>query len=37
VFDLVCLLDFDADPDTVYARLDEDPLVLVSRNSQRVQ
>lgn len=37
VLDLVCLLDLDAYPHAVDAGLDEDSLVLVSRNDQRVQ
>jgi hypothetical protein len=37
VFDFICLLDLNADPDTVYARLDEDSLILVSGDSQGVQ
>ena len=37
MLDLIRLLDLDADADTVDARLDEDPLVLISGNRQRVQ
>ena len=29
IFDLVGLLDFYADPNTIYARFDEDPLIFV--------
>jgi hypothetical protein len=36
VFDLVCLLDPDADADAVDTGLDEDTLVLVTGDSQRV-
>ena len=31
MLNLICLLDLDADSNTVYARFDEDSLVLVSR------
>ena len=34
---LIGLLDLDADADAVDARLDENPLVLISGNRQRVQ
>lgn len=34
---LVRLLDLDADPHAVYARLDQDSLVLVAGDGQRVQ
>lgn len=37
LFDLISLLDADADPDTVDARLDVDLLVIISGNSQRFQ
>jgi hypothetical protein len=33
MLNLVCLLDLDADPDAVNARLNQDPLILVPRNS----
>ena len=36
VLNLVCLLDSDADTDAVDAGLDEDTLVLITRDSQRV-
>ena len=36
VLNLVCLLDLDADADTVDAGLNEDSLVLISRNGERV-
>jgi hypothetical protein len=32
MLNLVCLLDLDADPDTVNAWLDQDSLILVPRN-----
>jgi hypothetical protein len=34
-FNLVCLLDLDANSDGVDTRLDKDSLVLVTRNRQR--
>ena len=37
VFDLVCLLDPDADADTVDAGLDKDTLVLIAGDSQGIQ
>jgi len=37
MLNLVCLLNLDADSDTVYARFDEYPLVFVSRNSYWVE
>jgi hypothetical protein len=37
ILNLVCLLDLDADPHTVYTWLNEHPLILISRNCQRVQ
>ena len=37
VFNLVCLLDFDADTYAVYTGLNEDPLVFVPRDCQRVE
>ncbi len=37
VFDFVCLLDLDADSNTVYARLDENSFILVSGNNQGIQ
>ena len=37
VFDLVCLLDPDADADAVDTGLDEDTLVLIAGDGQRVQ
>jgi hypothetical protein len=33
MLNLVCLLDLDADPDTVDAWLNQDPLILIPRNS----
>jgi hypothetical protein len=33
MLNLVCLLDLDADPDTVNAWLNQDALILVPRNS----
>ena len=37
VLDLICLLYPNADADTVDAGLDEDTLVLIARDGQRVQ
>lgn len=37
VLNFVCLLNLDADPDAVDARLDEDFLVLVPCNRQRIK
>jgi hypothetical protein len=37
MLDFVCLLDLNADSDTVDARLNQDSLIFVSRYSQRVQ
>jgi hypothetical protein len=37
ILDLVCLLDLDADADAVDARLNEDLLVLISGDGQRIQ
>ena len=37
VLDLVRLLDLDADPDAVDARFDEDSLIFVARDGERIQ
>lgn len=37
VLDLISLLDLDADTNAVYARLDEDPLVFVASDGQRIE
>lgn len=37
MLNLVCLFDLDAHTDAVDARLDQDTLALIARNSQRVQ
>lgn len=37
MFDLICLLDSDADTDTVHAGLDKDPLVLIPGDCKGVE
>lgn len=37
MFDLVCLFYSDTNADTVYARLDEDFLVLIAGDGKRIQ
>jgi hypothetical protein len=37
MLNLICLLDLDADPNTIDTRLDKNPFILVSRNCKRIQ
>lgn len=37
MFNLICLLDLDANAHTVYAGLNQDSLVLIPRNRQGIQ